>query len=134
MEQKETKKRVMTFFKIFGAVVGGIALVILLAFGFGYLVKVLWNWLMPSLFGLKTITYWQGVGLIILAKLFFGMNMKGHSGKSSKKKHWKGCEGDFDDKKSWGKWKCYNEYWKAEGKDAFEKFIDGKKMNNEEKS
>ena len=74
MEQKETKKRVMTFFKIFGAVVGGIALVILLAFGFGYLVKVLWNWLMPSLFGLKTITYWQGVGLIILAKLFFGMN------------------------------------------------------------
>ncbi len=53
---------------ILGAVVLGAAL----AFGFGWVVKHLWNALMPELFGLKAITYWQGLGLFILAKLFFG--------------------------------------------------------------
>lgn len=40
--------------------------------GFGQAVLHLWNWLMPGLFGLHTITYWQGVGLIALSWLLFG--------------------------------------------------------------
>jgi hypothetical protein len=32
----------------------------------------LWNWLMPTLFGLTMITVFQAVGLILLAKLLFG--------------------------------------------------------------
>lgn len=39
---------------------------------FGFVVMWLWNWLMPDLFGLKTISYWQGWGLIILGKILFG--------------------------------------------------------------
>lgn len=39
---------------------------------FGFIVMGLWNWLMPPLFGLKTIGYWQALGLFILAKIFFG--------------------------------------------------------------
>ncbi len=39
---------------------------------FGYVVMGLWNWLMPALFGLSAITYWQGLGLFILAKILFG--------------------------------------------------------------
>jgi len=31
----------------------------------------LWNWLMPVLFGLKTITFWQAWGLLYLAALLF---------------------------------------------------------------
>jgi len=38
----------------------------------GFVVMSLWNWLMPLLFGLKSITFWQAVGLIILCKLLFG--------------------------------------------------------------
>ena len=39
---------------------------------FGYLLMTLWNWLMPAIFGLGTITYWQAWGVLILSKLIFG--------------------------------------------------------------
>jgi hypothetical protein len=38
----------------------------------GYVVMHLWNWLMPALFGLKTITYWQALGLLVLCKILLG--------------------------------------------------------------
>ena len=31
----------------------------------------LWNWLMPAIFGLTTINYWQALGLMALASLLF---------------------------------------------------------------
>jgi hypothetical protein len=39
---------------------------------FGYVVEHLWNWLMPAVFGLKTITWLQALGLMILGKILFG--------------------------------------------------------------
>lgn len=39
---------------------------------FGWIIMLLWNWLMPALFGLKTITYWQAWGLLILGRILFG--------------------------------------------------------------
>ncbi len=59
--------------KIAGMTVGGVALAVLFAFVFGIVVKALWNWLMPGIFGLPAITYWQAFGLVILAKLLFGI-------------------------------------------------------------
>jgi len=38
----------------------------------GFVVKELWNVLMPQLFGLHTLTFWQAIGLLVLAKLLFG--------------------------------------------------------------
>lgn len=35
-------------------------------FGFGFIVMLLWNWLMPAIFGLTTITIWQALGLVLL--------------------------------------------------------------------
>ena len=32
----------------------------------------LWNWLMPSLFGFGTLTFFKALGIFILARLFFG--------------------------------------------------------------
>ena len=34
-------------------------------------IMLLWNWLMPSIFGLCTIGYWQALGLDILSSCFF---------------------------------------------------------------
>ena len=31
----------------------------------------LWNWLIPDLFGLPIITYWQALGLMVLSSCFF---------------------------------------------------------------
>lgn len=38
----------------------------------GWVVMSLWNGLMPPLFGLKLVTYWQAIGLMILFRLLFG--------------------------------------------------------------
>jgi hypothetical protein len=39
---------------------------------FGYVVMRLWNWLMPMIFGLRMLTYFQAVGLLVLSKLLLG--------------------------------------------------------------
>ncbi|HEX4641977.1 MAG TPA: hypothetical protein VH161_00870 [Candidatus Acidoferrales bacterium] len=39
---------------------------------FGFVVTYLWNYLMPGLFGLRMITFWQAVGLMVLGRLLFG--------------------------------------------------------------
>lgn len=50
-----------------------IALFVLIgATAFGFIVKALWNVLMPPIFGWHTITFWQGLGLLLLSKILFG--------------------------------------------------------------
>jgi hypothetical protein len=56
-----------------GKLIFGVGLIILIVLaGFGQAVYHLWNWLMPEIFGLRAITYWQGVGLMLLSWLLFG--------------------------------------------------------------
>jgi hypothetical protein len=38
----------------------------------GELVMHLWNWLLPTLFGWRQITFWQGLGLLALCRILFG--------------------------------------------------------------
>jgi len=38
----------------------------------GTVVMVLWNWLMPELFGWRVIGFWQAVGLLVLSKILLG--------------------------------------------------------------
>ena len=60
-----------------GLIAGGVVLTVALAFFFGLIVMLLWNWLMPAIFGLPAITYWQGWGLVLLAHILF---KAGHGG------------------------------------------------------
>ncbi len=39
---------------------------------FGFVAMGLWNWLMPELFGLTRIGFWQAVGLVVLSRILFG--------------------------------------------------------------
>lgn len=64
-----------------------IALMVIIALTiFGFVVMWLWNWLMPSIFGLRLITFWQALGLVILSKILFGGLHHGHGGR---RKHWR---------------------------------------------
>lgn len=36
------------------------------------LVMSLWNWLMPAIFASRVITFWQALGLLVLARLLLG--------------------------------------------------------------
>ncbi|MEP7012976.1 MAG: hypothetical protein ABJC13_21860 [Acidobacteriota bacterium] len=38
----------------------------------GEIVKYLWNWLTPTLFGLPQVTFWQALGLLVLCRILFG--------------------------------------------------------------
>jgi Ca2+/H+ antiporter, TMEM165/GDT1 family len=52
---------------------------------FTFLVMNLWNWLMPALFGWHLITFWQALGILILAKILFG----GFRGGPHRDWHWR---------------------------------------------
>lgn len=58
---------------------GGLVIAGLLGFLFGLFVMLLWNWLMPTIFGLGEVTYWQAWGIAILAHLLFKAGGPGRS-------------------------------------------------------
>ena len=45
---------------------------------------LLWNWLVPTIFGLQTIHLGQSLGLLILGRLFFGISTRASFGKLKK--------------------------------------------------
>lgn len=38
----------------------------------GFVMMALWNALIPQIFGMHTITFWQALGMFVLAKILFG--------------------------------------------------------------
>ncbi len=66
--------------RVAGLVVMGVVGAALFALVFGWLVMILWNWLMPAIFHLGLITYWQAFGIVILSKLIFGAAGGGRHG------------------------------------------------------
>ncbi|HEX7510680.1 MAG TPA: hypothetical protein VF335_05230 [Chitinivibrionales bacterium] len=132
--------------RIFGLAIAGVVFTVVFALLFGWLVEMLWNWLMPVLFHLTTITYWQAFGIVVLAKILFGgfhgpsrhRNMYRHMRHfHHHHKHWDNSD-DLEDRDdtwkphgSYKNWKYYDRYWRDEGKSAFESYID--KMEKEGK-
>jgi len=49
-----------------------------IAAGFSAAVMLLWNWLLPVLFGLSSISFWQALGILVLCRLLFGSFGGGH--------------------------------------------------------
>lgn len=110
----------------------------------GFVIMSLWNSLMPQLFHLGLITFWQAIGLAILARLLFGVSHMGrrHWGHRGWRHHGGGC-GCNDHGHSHGekrgdcgcnsdKWKYYDQYWEEEGEKSFEKFVKSKTDTGEE--
>jgi Ca2+/H+ antiporter, TMEM165/GDT1 family len=68
--------------------VGGLKFALLVTIGtavFGFMVWQLWNWLMPTLFGGRLISFWQALGLLVLSKILFG----GFRGRPVQRLHWR---------------------------------------------
>lgn len=72
----------MKILAIAGGSVGGVGLLAL----FGFVVMWLWNWLMPAIFKLPPIGYWQGWGLVALASIFFGRMHGSNHGEDRRRK------------------------------------------------
>jgi hypothetical protein len=52
-------------------VAGPIGLALFIFLG-GEVVMRLWNWLLPDLFGVRGINFWQALGLLALSRILFG--------------------------------------------------------------
>lgn len=46
----------------------------------GFVVMRLWNWVIPPVFGLHAIGYWQALALLVLARILFGGFRRGFGG------------------------------------------------------
>ncbi len=134
--------------KVIGFVLLGIIGVTALAILFGLIVMWLWNALMPDIFNLPEIGYWQAVGLVVLAHIFFGHDHKStiRSKKEKRRAKNKGniyintagapveIDEDFDCEKEGihintekkGKecqYDSFREFWNGYGRDAFDKWL-----------
>lgn len=125
-EYHQTGKTRNKVLRIVGYVFIGVIFAIAFALVFAILVQFIWNSLMPTIFDLKTITFWQAFGIIVLAKLLFGgfghhdHRHKDHHGIH----HWR-KDRDNEDRppgRTSRNWKSYRQYWKDEGRQAFETY------------
>ncbi|WP_299228659.1 hypothetical protein [uncultured Psychroserpens sp.] len=108
--------------EIFVMIVFGAIFISGLVILFGYVVMWLWNWLMPDIFGLPLLSYWQAVGLFILLKLLLGGCSMGSGNKKSSKDSNKKCKDNS--KTDFSKWKYYNKFWEEEGDKYFQQYVE----------
>lgn len=118
----------------------GIVLAVVFAFVLGFLVKWLWNTIMPPVFGITEISYWQAVGLLVLAKIFFGGGPSGH-GRPHPFKKWHKRKDMFTGSSDVQppvsdipeeQHDMYEQYWRTHGKVAFEAYV--KELNEQDET
>lgn len=110
--------------RIIGFGILGLTMAVLFAVVFALVVQLLWNWIMPAVFGLPLIDFWKAFGVLLLAKLLFGgFHHGGHRhGPPGAHRGWRQAEvaGGM------GEWKHYRQYWQEEGKAAFQEYLERK--------
>ena len=118
--RKAQKFALWTCVGLFGAVAFGLLV--------GFLIQFLWNATLADMFGFPALSFWQAIGLFVLAKLFFGFGGGGGSSRNRKKrKKTKGIddqgpcvepEGDTelaDDE-------TFRNYWREEGRESYDAY------------
>jgi hypothetical protein len=121
-------------FRVAGLVVLGVIGAAIFALIFGWFVMLLWNWLMPVIFHVGEIGFWQAFGIIILAKLIFGSVGPGGRHGHGPGRGWKGGRhhGPWAEREDHGeKLRYYREFWEEEGRSAFDRYVDRRKGEEE---
>src|SRR5574341_689870 len=81
MNDDHKTKRILVFAPL---AILGIALFIFIG---GSIVMALWNSLLPPLFGLPVISFWQALGILLLCRILFGGFGMGGGGGSHARSH-----------------------------------------------
>ena len=90
-------------------------IILIALFAFSYLTMALWNVLMPGIFHLPIITFWQAVGLLILSRLFFGgshwnRGMHHHPWRNNIRDKWEKMTPE-EREQFRNKWHCHGHSW-----------------------
>jgi hypothetical protein len=118
-ERRVQKIALWTVAGLTGAIVFGLL--------FGLLIQFLWNATLTEMFDLPALSFWQAVGLFILAKLFFGFGAG--SGGSPRKRKKSRVERqpneDAEDVSTLADDETFKKFWEEEGKASYEAFQSG---------
>ncbi len=114
--------------RVIAAVITGIVAAAAVSLIAAVFVMLLWNWVMPEMFGLGVIGYWKAFGLTLLAKLLIGGFAKHFPPPPGRwPKHWRErrygrfcADRRFDD--------AYEDWWESEGSAGFEEFLKKQKQ------
>ncbi len=110
-------------------VLAGMVLSLIFGLIFGYFVMLLWNNLLPAIFGWKEITYWQGAGLVIMFRLLFGSHgyyKSGHDWEKAAAAAAGPAHRSMSERDGY-----YRTWWEQEGRAAFQQYAD--KRDNQDK-
>jgi len=100
-------------------IVIGVVMACAFAFLFSFFVKLIWNAVIPDIFGLPQITFWQAFGLTVLIKLLFGGGFHKHPKRHI---HQKSCK-DIKDLRS----ADFRKFWEEDGRMLFEEYMKKRK-------
>lgn len=115
-------------------VTGGIVMFVVFGAAIGWLVQLLWNGTVTGLFNFSPITFWQAIGILLLAKIFFGFGggafRRPHRG-WNRPGHWRKSTTDRDPDAP-DEPETYRQYWREEGKAAYEAYLERKAREQRE--
>ena len=107
-------------------VIGIAALGVIFFVVFGYVVMWLWNHVLSAVLDVPPVTFWQALGLFVLAKLFFGFGAGTQGGGKPHGRHEKHREpravGAADERAPHTD-DLFKQYWRDEGKQAYEAYL-----------
>ena len=95
---------------------------------FGWLIQWLWNATLTEMFGWSSITFWQAIGLFVLAKLFFGFgagsSSSGRSGRGRRRRKSPGEPASETQSEVAGLSRddAFVRFWQEQGRDAYAEF------------
>lgn len=92
---------------------------VLVVSGIGLIVNLLWNWLMPEIFGLTKLSYLQSLGVLILSKILFGSIGSDNEHKKNDSMEIKRVESAPEDL-------VYEKWWAEIGEKSFENYMNQK--------
>ena len=96
------------------------------AFGlvFGFLIQYLWNATLAEMFGFPALSFWQAIGLFILAKLFFGFGTGGNNASQKRKKRRDDQEPhvEIEDVPDFADDETFKKFWREEGRESYEAY------------
>ncbi len=139
MERVYTHKThpVLRGLKFFGFIILGALAAAGFAFVFGYFVMLLWNWLMPMIFGLTTLTFWQAAGIVLLARLIFGGFKHAHDhpkrprtprpSRTSRRRFFDEWKDEMKTENLCNDWRNFDDYWWEEGEQAYKDYVERRK-------
>ena len=109
-------------------VVGIAALGIVFFVVFGYAVMWLWNHVLADVLDVPSVTFWQALGLFVLAKMFFGFGGGTQGGAKPHGRHDKhpGRRAEPTDEQVPDTDDRFKQYWRDEGKRAYEAYLASK--------